>query len=151
MRWGIILIIFVSCNPNKVIDLHSLIKSELSFNELPKEVQYTMLSIGIPQQFQNENGLISSRIPYEYRNLDSISVTMKYEYIPGNFMGSNASDIFIIDERKFELSWNRNRETAPFILYNKKLYYSIELNTIDSFRIMNSKYEYINLEKYLSY
>lgn len=58
--------------------------------------------------------------------------------------------IFEIGGKDFHFNWNRNRENAPYIYFEGKLYYSITMNVYSGKEVKLCDPEYVDLRPNLN-
>ncbi|MBR9915733.1 MAG: hypothetical protein GYB32_13060 [Algicola sp.] len=136
----LLLCVFInSCKEDDSIKLDDLPHVELTFSELSEEVKNT---------FENVSFIVNRNDTLINLNKKNTKVSLKntslvdshFELIKEGF-----NHIFIIDSVKLKLKANKG---DPFILYDKNLYYTEELN-LREYNYKKSKYYKIDLSDVL--
>jgi len=130
------------------IDLHKEKKNQISYSQLPKVVQLAFFNAYNRDTTDQGKVFMSGRVEPEFVNLDS-KVTFVNESIQGKSGVRPGVRVFVLNNKKFQLAWNGNRENPPFIFYDGKIYYSIEMNVWSEEDIKSAQCEYIDISKYL--
>ena len=140
MRKPILLLFlaFINFSCSSEIDLDDLENKKLSFAELPTELK-TIYS----NEFEEANDTISYRVLSLDKNYD-----MEHYHIGlhNQLLTKGFNHHFIINNKDFKLSANQG---DPFVLYDKKLYYTLELN-LAAYNYEKADYIEIDLSNYLN-
>lgn len=111
------------------------------YDELHKQVQtayYDLFLLAEKQYLPKTVNLDSNIVEFEYLENTSIEIIKA-----GN-------EVFKIDDKKFYLPWNGNKESSPYLFYDKKFYCRYGKDAWNNYDIQNTFLE-IDLTKYLKY
>lgn len=133
------MIILVSCESE--INLNELDRVSATYEELPESVRDIMMLAHTGQSYRKTYFL----------NLDSLKVKEYFEFDDGKALWKPSENYFIIGEKKFTFSWDGTGRSEPYILFEKKLFFLDEIAVTREERVIEAKYGYIDLTKFLRY
>ena len=137
---------FVACAQE--INLHTETKVNISYAQLPLSVQNAFNKAHRRDTVGNGQIYMSGWVEPTFINLDT-NTSFVDQSIEGKSGVRPGIRIFVLNKKKFVLAWNGNRENPPFIFYDGKIYYSIEMNINSEEDIKSAQCEFIDISKYL--
>ena len=132
----ITLLTLTSCTSE--IDLDKIKRTEFTFDQLPTDLK---------EIYSTEHKTANDTTDYYVFSLDeNYPLTHYWTGMNKQLLTKGFNHHFIINTKKFKLGANQG---DPFVLRNKKLYFSTELNLAD-YNFKNAKYIEIDLTEYLT-
>ncbi|MDO1502159.1 hypothetical protein Q2T40_18645 [Winogradskyella maritima] len=128
-------LILTSCGQE--IDLDKENKTELGFNQLPEELK---------EIYSTKFSLRRDTVDYYIYSLDTdYELSHYWSGMNNDLISKGFNHHFTINQKEFKLGANQG---DPFVLKDKKLYYTTELN-LDSINFTNATYIVIDLKNHL--
>lgn len=135
----LLMIILISCESE--INLNEQKRIDIGYYELPEDIQNVMMLAHTNRAYRKTYFL----------NLDSANIDGRFEFDDGKALVRAAENYFIVGKKRFTFSWDGTGRSEPYVLFDKKIYFLCEIAVSREERVLEAKYQYIDLSEYLKY